>query len=297
MMEDPALLLKKKYDKGEKVFPKEVQELLNQSELITKLLETPTRASITFVGLRNYMWRLMELSEIPFTHTLRRVQEWVKILVEKSYIPEGFTLEGKRANLLACHSAMMTTILIRMEYEDMEKINAGINWIIKYQSVERGKECSWKGKDLYTRFGGCMKKVPCFYGVVKSMKALSEYNKHYGGSEKLMSKLNQGLEYILEHEGYKKLSNGKPIEDSIIQNFYPYTYKSNLVEILTLLKENSLLKDKRCLDAIHILKKKQRSDGFWQADVSYMRSAWIDFDVPKKPGPWITHVINQVLAE
>ena len=296
-MEDPALILKKKYDKGEKVSPKEVQELLNQSELITKLLETPTRAPITFVGLRNYMWRLMELSEIPFTYTLRRVQEWVNMLVEKSYIPEGFTLEGKRENLVACHSAMMTTILIRMDYEDMEKINAGINWIIKYQSVERGKECFWKGKDLYTRFGGCMKKVPCFYGVVKSIKALSEYNKHYGGSEKLMSKLNQGLEYILEHEGYKKLSNGKPIEDSIIQNFYPYTYKSNLVEILTLLKENGLLKDKRCLDAIHLLKKKQRSDGFWQADVSYMKSAWIDFDVPKKPGPWITHVIKQVLAE
>jgi hypothetical protein len=297
MIEDSALILKKRCDREEKIPPQEVQELLNQSDLISKLLETPNRPPNTYVGLRNYMWRLVELSEIPFTHTLEKVQEWIKLLVEKSYISEGFTLEGKRDNLLACHSAMITTILIRMEYEDMEKINAGIDWILKYQSVERGKECTWEGKDLYTRFGGCMKKIPCFYGVVKSMKALSEYNKYYGGSEKLTSKLNQGLEYILEHDAYKKLSNGNPIEDSMIQNFYPYTYKSNLIEILALLKENGLLEDKRCCDAIQILKKKQRSDGFWQADVSYMKSVWIDFDVPKKPGPWITHVINQVLTE
>ena len=296
-MEDSALILKRKYDNGEIIPPQEVQELLNQSPLVNKLLETHDRPPTTFVGLRNYMWRLVELSEIPLVHTLGKVQEWIKLLVEKSYISEGFTLEGKRDNLLACHSAMITTILIRMEYEGIKKINAGIDWIVKYQSVERGKECTWEGKDLYTRFGGCMKKTPCFYGVVKSVKALSEYNRRFGGSEELKSKLSQGLEYILEHEVYKKLSNGKPIEDSVIQNFYPYTYKSNLLEILTLLKENGLLEDKRCLDAINILKKNQRSDGFWQADVSYMKSAWIHFDIPKKPGPWITHVINKLFAE
>jgi hypothetical protein len=297
MIEDSALILKKKYENGEKIPLQEVQKLLNQSVLVNKLLETPTRPPDTFVGLRNYMWRLVELSEIPFVYKLGKVQDWIKLLVEKSYISEGFTLEGKADNLLACHSAMITTILIRMQYEDREKIDAGIDWILKYQSVERGKECSWEGKDLYSRFGGCMKKTPCFYGVVKSMKALSEYKKHYGGSEKLKSKLSQGLEYILGHDVYKKLSNGKPIEDSIIQNFYPFTYKSNLIELMTLLKENDLIEDKRCLDARNILKKKQRYDGFWQADVSYMKSAWIDFDVPKKPGPWITHVINQVLSE
>jgi len=56
----------------------------------------------------------------------------------------------------------------------------------------------------------------------------------------------------------------QPIEDSIILNFYQTS--------------------ERCNDAIQILKKKQRSDGLWQADTSYMKSAWIDFDIPKKPG-------------
>ena len=140
-----------------------------------------------------------------------------------------------------------------------------------------------------------MKKIPCYYGVVKSMNALSEYNKRFGSSERLINKLNKGLQYILEHNVYKRLSDDKPIEDSIILNFYPYTYKSNLIEILTLLKENDLMRDERCNNAIELLKKKQRSDGFWQADISYMKSGWIDFDVPKKPGPWITYIITKIL--
>ncbi len=41
---------------------------------------------------------------------------------------------------------------------------------------------------------------------------------------------------------------------------------------------------------------KQRKDGYWQADTSYMKSARIDFDTPKKPGLWISYVINGLLG-
>ena len=295
MIEDTALSLKKAYETGENISIKEAQNMLEQSELIKRLLETPKRPPVTFVGIRALEWRLLELSEIPFTNTLEKVQDWIDVLVDKSYIGEGFSLEGKKDHSLACHNALITTILLKMEYDDREKIDAGIDWILKYQSVERGKECTWPGKDLYTRFGGCMKKVPCFYGVVKSMIALTEYKNRFGGAKEIDNKLSQGLEYILQHRVYKKLSADKPIEDSIILNFYPYTYRSNIIEILSLLKANDLIGDERCQDAIKILKDKQRSDGFWQADTSYMKSAWIDFDIPKKPGLWISYIISGLL--
>ena len=292
MIEDSALSLKKSHDKGEDIAIEEAQKMLEQSELIKKLLEPPKRPQTTFVGVRALEWRLLELSEIPFTNTLEQVQKWIDLLVEKSYIKEGFALEGTKDHTLACHNALITIILLRMGYEDKEKIDAGIDWILKYQSVERGKECTWPGKDLYTRFGGCMKKIPCYYGVVKSMITLTEYKKRYGGTKEIDNKLNQGLDYILQHRVYKKLSTDKPIEDSIILNFYPYTYRSNIIEILSLLKANGLLEDDRCQDAIKILKDKQRPDGFWQADISYMKSAWIDFDILKKSGPWISYIIS-----
>ncbi|MFX1499999.1 MAG: hypothetical protein ACFFDH_03440 [Promethearchaeota archaeon] len=295
MNEDSALTLKKAYDKGENIPLNKAQKMLEQSELMKRLLETPKRSPDTFVGIRAYEWRLLELSEIPFTYTLEKVQNWIELLVDKSYIQNGFSLEGTEDNLLACHNAMITTILIKMGYEDKKKIDVGIDWIIKYQSVERGKECTWSGKDLYTRFGGCMKKVPCFYGVVKSMITLTEYKKKFGSLEEIENKLNQGLEYILQHRVYKKLSSDKPIENSIILNFYPYTYRSNIIEILSVLKANGLLKDERCQDALKVLKGKQRTDGYWQADTFYMKSAWIDFDELKKPGLWISYIISELI--
>ncbi|MFX1457257.1 MAG: hypothetical protein ACFFDB_17970 [Promethearchaeota archaeon] len=295
MNEDSALILKKAYDKGEDLSKNKVQTMLEESELIKKLITTPERRSNTFAGLRNYMWRLLELCEIPYTYTLEKVQSWLKLLVDKSYIKEGFSLEGKKDHLLACHNALITTILLKMNFEEKEKIDAGIHWILTYQEVERGKERKWSGIDLYTRFGGCMKDVPCYYGIVKSMITLTEYKKRFGSSKQLENKLNLGLDYILKHEVYKRLSTKRPIENSIILNFYPYTYKSNIIEILSLLKEHGLLKDIHCNNALDILRKKQRSDGYWQADTSYMKSGWIDFDKPKKPGLWITYVISQLL--
>ena len=121
--------------------------MLEQSELIDKLLKTPKQSPNTFSGLRAHEWRLLELAEIQFTNTLEKVQNWIVLLVDKSYIGEGFSLEGTKDNLLACHNALITTILIKMEYDDKEKIDAGINWILNYQSVERGKECIWPGTE------------------------------------------------------------------------------------------------------------------------------------------------------
>ena len=46
---------------------KEAQQMLNQSELVGKLIVTPKQRPHTFVGLRAHEWRLLELSEISFT--------------------------------------------------------------------------------------------------------------------------------------------------------------------------------------------------------------------------------------
>lgn len=295
MITDPALILKKEFDEGKDLSIKKAQKLLNESKLINRLLTEPKQKPRNFTGLRAYEWRLLELSEIPYTYSLDKVKRWLNMLIEKSYIKEGFSLTGDKDGLLSCHNSMITTILIKMNYEDKDLIDAGINWIIRYQSSNRGEKCNWTGRDLLTKYGGCMKKTPCFYGVVKSMITLSEYNKKYEASQEIQNKLSKGLEYILEHNVYKKLSTEEPIESSIIKNFYPYTYRTNIIEILSLLKANDLLGDERCNDAKDILRKKRRDDEFWQADTSYMKTAWVDFDKPQKPGQWISYVINNLL--
>lgn len=294
MREDTALTLRKSVDNGETVSESQALDRLNRSELIGKLLITPKRKADTFVGLRAYEWRLLELSEIPFVHETPRVNEWIALLVEKTFIGEGFSLTGTKNGVLACHNAMITTMLLKLAPHMKENIDAGIRWILDYQQVERDQACCWNGKDLYTKYGGCMKAVPCFYGVVKSLIALTAYKRVFGLSIPLEEKLKRGLAYILKHNLYQRLSSNEPIEPSIIQNFYPYTYKTNVIELLSLMKDNDLLEHDHCQEALQRLKDKQQPDGFWQADVFFMKSAWIPFDPPGEKGDWITHVVKKL---
>jgi hypothetical protein len=55
MNEDCALTLKKSYDVGEHLDPNKIQNLLDSSELVKRLLDPPKRPPLTFVGLRKYM--------------------------------------------------------------------------------------------------------------------------------------------------------------------------------------------------------------------------------------------------
>lgn len=296
-MEDMALTLKRAVENGDDISAEKAKEMLEKSELIEKLLTDPKLSTRTFVGVRALEWRLIELAEIPYSYTLEKVQKWIDLLVSMTSISEGFSLTGEKDGVLACHNALTTTLLIKMNYSDRNKIDAGIKWILDYQSVERGIECKWQGKDLYTRFGGCMMNVPCFYGVIKSMIALTEYKKRYGSFKELDDKLGQGLEYILKHRLFKKLSSDLPIDSSMIKCFYPYSYKSNIIEILSLMKANGRMEDERCKEAISVLKQSRHKDGFWQAEVSYMKTSWVDFDKLNKPGPWITYIISNLLGE
>ena len=294
MREDTALSLKKIVDNGETLSEQQAKDMLNQSDLIGKLLTPPKRKPDTFVGVRAYEWRLLELSEIPFVDKLTQVQEWVDLLLEKTFIGDAFSLTGNRTGVLACHNAMISTILLKVSPKKKEHIDAGIRWILEYQQVERNQACRWDGGDLYTKYGGCMKAVPCFYGVVKSMIALTAYKRVFGPSDSLHDKLKNGLDYILKHKLFQRLSSNKPIEPSIIQNFYPYTYKTNVIELLSLMKDNDLLEHDHCQEALNLLKDKQQTDGFWQADLFFMKSAWIPFDPPGERGEWITHVVKRL---
>ncbi len=45
--------------------------------------------------------------------------------------------------MFACYNAMITSLLIKLNFTDIEKINTGIHWIINFQNVKKGEKCDW----------------------------------------------------------------------------------------------------------------------------------------------------------
>ncbi len=56
--------------------------------------------------------------------------------------------------------------------------------------------------------------------------------------------------------------------------------------------EDSALSLKKAYNKGEKRTKKEAQNLLEQADTSYMKSAWIDFDIPKKPGLWISYSIG-----
>jgi hypothetical protein len=287
---DTALILKQQLDSGIFIDESLALELLNKSELIKELL-----ADFEFEIL-NLLNRLTELSEIPLSYKLDRVQKWLEKLASLSFCADGFSITGKSDDLLSCYNSMITSILIRMKFNDSSIISKGIEWILKYQHVERNQVNSWPGSRIQ-KYGGCLKPTPCYIGIVKAMIALSDYKKqsYYTPYADLENKFQIGMEYILRHQVYMRQSVDLPITKDIDKLTYPFSYKTNVIEILRLLKENNKDTDPRCNKAKEFVMSKRRMDGFWQINSSYLPKCWIQFDKTKEKGLWLTHEIEKLL--
>jgi len=287
---DTALILKQKVDSGEIMEFSQASDYLNSSEIVKDLL---TNFDFDILNLIN---RLTEITEIPFAHRLDRVQKWINKLADLSFCDDGFSIMGKSDDILSCYNSMITSILIRMSYSDKSRIDKGIEWILKYQNVKRGSVNNWTGSRIL-KYGGCMKATPCYIGIVKAMIALSDFKKYSDSkiNAKIENKLSQGLNYILDHQIYIRQSNGQPITKDITKLTYPFSYKTNMIEIIKLLKDNNLDSDSRCDLAKDYLRKKKQKDGFWKINSSYLPKCWIQFDKPNETGLWISNEINKLI--
>jgi hypothetical protein len=287
---DTALILKQKVDSGEIRDFSQASAWLDRSELVKKLL---TKFEFDILNLLN---RLVEISEIPFAYRLEPVQKWINKLADLSYCGDGFSITGKSDDILSCYNSMITSVLIKMNYPNTERIEKGIGWILKYQNTERGADNKWTGSRIL-KYGGCMKATPCYIGIVKAMIALTDYKMRddYMENSRIELKLREGLNYILDHHVFRRQSDGRPITKDIDKLTYPFSYKTNLIEILRLLKNNNLYSDPRCDAAKDYLRTKKQKTGYWRVNSSYLPKCWVQFDSPKEPGLWISYEIAMLM--
>jgi len=286
---DTALALKKKFDQQQITTFAEAKGYLDDSILFYQLQEEFELNSL------NLLHRLLELIEIPFADQYEKIQKWRDQLANTTFCGDGFSLSGKSNDILACYNAMITYVLMRLNFPNRAHINAGVEWIIKYQNVSRGAACLWDGESI-KKYGGCMKSTPCYVGVVKSMQVLSLVNQHKEFSDLNVSyKLSRGLEYILDHQVYLRKSIAQPITPYLTKLTFPFSYKTNIIEILRLLKENRKLDDPRCQLALEYLQKKKKKHGYWTVNSVPYPKYWVAFDQIKQEGQWISYEIEKLV--
>ena len=286
---DTALELKIGIDSGEQFSDKEILDKLKKSELVAELTSDLPEKPLALV------WRLICISEIPFSNKLDYTKKLIDLIYKKLATPFGFSLNGDEKMFLPCYNAMIVSALCRLDRANDPQVRSAVEWINTNQPMQKGVKVEMPNFN-FDKYGGCFKNTPCYIGLAKSVFALRDF-KEQTNETKFDKQLNKGTEYILDHNFFKRLSNNEPITKHITDISFPETYHLNAVELLRFAKKTYLLSDKNSADLINHINKKQNKDGKWKNNFNYKADGYVIFDKDKKESEWTTHIIKQALTE
>lgn len=288
---DTALQLKKFELEHINVSDKDIDNYLEQSKIVNKLV-SEFQPKTMFI-----IWRLIALSEIPFSYRLSYTKKVVKFVEDHLACEVGFTLNGKADNMLPCYNAMIIEAFCKLGLSDHASVKAGIEWIKRYQVFDRETKTTWKGKGIQ-KYGGCFKSVPCFIGIAKNVKAIAYYNHVTKMKDAMLIQLEKkGMEYVLNHHLYQRLSNGMPINNHILLLSYPASYQLNIIELFELAWLTKTMDDERCKEAKEYVAQKQIASKEWKIDYAYRASGYMTFDQKGKKAEWVSYLLSTFLSD
>ena len=123
---DTGLILRRKYDNGNEFSEQEILKLQGESELLKVLTQSFIKKSLFAI------WRIIALSEIPFSENLEYTQKIVGYIEDNLGTDCGFALTGKDTDLLPCYNGMLVEAFTKLGLSENKYVKNGIEWIKKY---------------------------------------------------------------------------------------------------------------------------------------------------------------------
>lgn len=285
---DTALILRQKFDRKE-LKENEIEQLLHESKLVEKL--TKDYEETTFF----LIFRLLCLSEIPYIERLKYTQTIMNAISNTIVTEEGFSYTGKVKGMVPCYNALLLEAYVRLGRVDSNEVKNALNWIKQYQVFGRNQQTSWK-YDGICKYGGCMKKTPCYIGIGKTVRALityAEYTNHQ--DEEVENLIKLGSEYMLTHHMYKRLTTGKPISAHITDIMVPQAYMLSLTDLVYIAGKCGLWSDERTNELKKLLEEKAVTNNEWKIDYIYQNKWYKAFETRRNTSLWASYFINSSL--
>lgn len=189
---DSALELRISVDNHSGLSLGETNQKLQDSPLIQRLVGQFTPQPFFSI------WRLLALAEIPFSETLDYTKNVLSYVSSHLATEEGFSYTGNSNDIVPCYNAMLLEAYSRLGLGESFEAQRALNWIKHYQVFDRIEKTTWTGKGIQLH-GGCFKSVPCYIGVVKTVRALLYYRECSQRKDEIVDELiEKGCNTILE---------------------------------------------------------------------------------------------------
>jgi hypothetical protein len=137
---------------------------------------------------------------------------------------------------------------------------------------------------------GSNNKLPCAWGGVKIMLALSQWP----GQQRtpvMKRAIKQGAEFLLSVDpataAYPAGFSTKPSQ-SWWKFGFPVFYVTDVLQIAEALAALGYGRDRRLANAVTLIRDKQDDQGRWLLEYDYTGKTWGDFGPKKQPNTWVT---------
>ena len=281
---DTALVLRLAVEDKRSPDGDEVTNLLNQSKLISKLTKDFADNPLFVV------FRLLGLSEIPFTQDLPYTKKLLSYVNENISTSQGFSCLGGVAELVPCYNALLLEAYCRFGLAECKEAKAALNWIKTYQLFERGSRTTWQYKGV-CKHGGCLGNIPCYIGIGKTIRALITYSESVNHTDDDVEELiDKGVGYMLRHNMYQRLSNGAPISAHITDIMMPQSYALSLTDLAYIAGKRKLTDKPECASLMKLIKSKQISENQWKIDYCYTYMGYVGFETKTRASNWISNL-------
>lgn len=286
---DTALTLRIAVENDQALSEEKILDLLNQSSIVSKLtmeyIEHPLFA----------VFRIVCLSEIPYAEKLPYTQRLLNYINHNIATAEGFSCLGGIKELVPCYNAMVLEAYSRLGLAASSEAQAALRWIKQYQLFERNQSTSWP-YDGVCKHGGCLGTIPCYIGIGKTVRALITYMEFMGQEDKeVKSLIIQGVEYMLRHRMFQRLSDEKPISAHITDIMFPQNYALSLTDLVYIVGKRKLVKNENAAPLLEVLKEKEVNKNQWKIGYIYNYKGYVCFEGRRKVSEWISYLYSQWL--
>lgn len=283
---DSALVLRMKVDQNKEI--SDSFDYLDHSDIIKNY------AKMTKLKPLGKIFALIGLAEIPYAEKLPITQELLAFVNQNLSTLEGFSFTGKLEEIVPCYNAMLFEAYCRLGLGKSSEAQNALQWIKQYQVFDRQQKTTWPHKGI-CKFGGCMMRVPCYIGIGKTMRALLTYQEKVDPhDEKVNALIEQGVDYMLQHNLYQRLSTGHPISPHITESMFPQSYVLSLTDLMYIIEKSQYTTDPRAHDLLQLIHQKKTKTGGWKIDYIYKYAGYLPFENRRKDSEWITYLYSPI---
>lgn len=279
----------------------EAKKKISENEIVRKILakQKPegywgARGDFYISKYKGTVWNFIILAEFGADGKDEHIKKTCEFILENSQDHEsgGFSYRsepergGSHDGVLPCLTGNVVWCLIRFGLLDDQRVQRGIEWIVKYQRFDDGIKMAPKGWP-YEERERCWGRHCCHMGVVKALKALAEIPVGKR-SEDVKATIERGAEYMLKHHVHKRSHDLSRVSKPGWLRFgFPLMWNTDSLEILSILTRLGL-KDERMQEALDLVVSKQDYEGKWKLENTFNGRFLVNIEQKGKPSKWIT---------